>query len=166
MNTLNSRLPLWGNSLLALKTWWPVLLGLAVLYAPTYWMLAHGLWNSEEQAHGPIVLIVALFLIWQKRDIFLIDVSGQTTGLTISGGATKAATAVRPLRFYHLSAQRPGQAGPGQARPGSGGGPPPCPRPCRRPGCRRPPPRAGGPCRHPDPRRPNGVPQSPAPGPG
>lgn len=82
MNTLNSRLPLWGNSLLALKTWWPVLLGLAVLYAPTYWMLAHGLWNSEEQAHGPIVLIVALFLIWQKRDIFLIDVSGQTTGLT------------------------------------------------------------------------------------
>ena len=81
MNTLNSRLPLWGNSLLALKTWWPVLLGLAVLYAPTYWMLAHGLWNSEEQAHGPIVLIVALFLIWQKRDIFLIDVSGQTTDL-------------------------------------------------------------------------------------
>ena len=78
MNTLASRLPGWGNSLPFLKSWWPVLLGLVVLYAPTYWMLAHGLWNSEEQAHGPIVLIVALFLIWQKRNIFLHDVPGQT----------------------------------------------------------------------------------------
>ena len=78
MNTLTSRLPGWDNSLHILKTWWPVLLGLVVLYAPTYWMLAHGIWNSEEQAHGPIVLVVALFLIWQKRDIFLVDVSPQT----------------------------------------------------------------------------------------
>ena len=77
MNTLTSRVPGWGNSLIVLKTWWPVLLGLMVLYAPTYWMLAHGIWNSDEQAHGPIVLVVALFLIWQKRDIFLTDISGQ-----------------------------------------------------------------------------------------
>ena len=82
MNTLTSRLPGWENSLHILKTWWPVLLGLVVLYAPTYWMLAHGIWNSEEQAHGPIVLVVALFLIWQKRDIFLVDVSGQAAGPT------------------------------------------------------------------------------------
>jgi exosortase B len=45
------------------------MLGLLVLYVPTYWMLAHGLWNSEEQAHGPIVLLVALFLVWQKRAV-------------------------------------------------------------------------------------------------
>jgi exosortase B len=32
-------------------------------------MLAHGIWNSEEQAHGPIVLVVTLFLIWQKRAV-------------------------------------------------------------------------------------------------
>ncbi len=82
MNTLTYRLPGWENSLHILKTWWPVLLGLVVLYAPTYWMLAHGIWNSEEQAHGPIVLVVALFLIWQKRDIFLVDVSGQAAGPT------------------------------------------------------------------------------------
>lgn len=61
------------------------MLGLVVLYAPTYWMLAHGIWNTEEQAHGPIVLIVALFLIWQKRDILLIEVSDQTTDPTIKG---------------------------------------------------------------------------------
>lgn len=87
MKTLSSRLPGWGHSLGLLKTWWPVLLGLMVLYVPTYWMLAHGLWNTEEQAHGPIVLVVTLFLIWQKRDIFLIDVLGQSKGssATISG---------------------------------------------------------------------------------
>lgn len=89
MNTLTSRLPGWGNALPLLKTWWPVLLGLIVLYVPTYWMLAHGLWNSEEQAHGPIVLVVALFLIWQKRDIFLRDTPGRATGslATVSGWA-------------------------------------------------------------------------------
>jgi exosortase B len=54
-----------------LAVWWPVLLGLLVLYLPTYWELANGIWNTEEQAHGPIVLLVALYLIWQKREVLL-----------------------------------------------------------------------------------------------
>lgn len=54
-----------------LGAWWPVLAGLLVLYLPTYYDLANGIWNSEEHAHGPIVLAVALFLIWQARHIFL-----------------------------------------------------------------------------------------------
>ena len=58
------------DTLAPVKTWWPVIIGLLVLYVPTYWMLAHGMWNEEEHAHGPIVLVVALFLIWQQRDIF------------------------------------------------------------------------------------------------
>jgi exosortase B len=53
-----------------LKTWWPIIFGLLVLYVPTYWMLAHGIWNDDDHAHGPIVLVVALFLIWQQRGIF------------------------------------------------------------------------------------------------
>lgn len=72
MSTLATRAPA-IDPLGPLKTWWPILLGLLVLYVPTYWMLAHGLWNSEEQAHGPIVLIVALFLIWQQRAVFVTD---------------------------------------------------------------------------------------------
>ncbi len=58
-------------ALAPIKTWWPVLVGLLVLYVPTYWDLAHGIWNSEEYAHGPIVLVVALFLIWQQRAVFM-----------------------------------------------------------------------------------------------
>jgi exosortase B len=52
-----------------MRLWWPVLAGLAVLYLPTYYELANGIWNSEEQAHGPIVLVVALYLIWNKRAV-------------------------------------------------------------------------------------------------
>jgi hypothetical protein len=69
MNTLAPRASIL-DALAPLKVWWPVLLGLLALYVPTYWDLAHGLWNSEEQAHGPIVLAVALFLLWQKRAVF------------------------------------------------------------------------------------------------
>lgn len=72
MNTLAPRTSML-DALAPLKTWWPIILGLLVLYVPTYWMLAHGLWNTEEQAHGPIVLIVALFLIWQRRDVLMQD---------------------------------------------------------------------------------------------
>lgn len=67
MNTLAPRASAL-DALATLKAWWPVVLGLLVLYVPTYWMLAHGLWNSEDHAHGPIVLAVTLFLVWQKRD--------------------------------------------------------------------------------------------------
>jgi len=58
------------DSLAPLKAWWPAVLGLLVLYVPTYWTLAHGMWNEDDHAHGPIVLVVALYLIWQQRAVF------------------------------------------------------------------------------------------------
>jgi hypothetical protein len=72
------------DALAPLKAWWPIVLGLAVLYVPTYWMLAHGIWNSEEQAHGPIVLVVTLFLIWQQRAVFMVT-PPLTRGEVVSG---------------------------------------------------------------------------------
>lgn len=47
--------------------WLPLAIGLAVLYLPSWIGLARGLWQTDEQAHGPIVLAVALWLMWQKR---------------------------------------------------------------------------------------------------
>lgn len=67
MSTLASPAPQLQRSP-ALLAWWPIIAGLLALYGPTYWSLAHGIWNSEEQAHGPIVLLVALYLIWQRRE--------------------------------------------------------------------------------------------------
>lgn len=54
-----------------LKSAWPLVAGALILYLPTYWDLANGLWNTEEQAHGPIVLIVTLYLLWQQKDRLL-----------------------------------------------------------------------------------------------
>lgn len=45
--------------------WLFVALGLIALYIPSYWGLAHGLWQSDEQFHGPIILLVSFWLLWQ-----------------------------------------------------------------------------------------------------
>ena len=42
-------------------------LGLAVLYGPAYNELAHTIWASDEQGHGPIILAVATWLLYGKR---------------------------------------------------------------------------------------------------
>lgn len=69
-----------------LKAWWPIVIGLLVLYVPTYWMLAHGLWNSDDYAHGPIVLVVTLFLIWQQRAVFVREAGIEPTRLETAVG--------------------------------------------------------------------------------
>lgn len=45
--------------------WWPLLLGLAVLYIPTYVGLSQTIWAGSDSAHGPIVLAIILWLFWQ-----------------------------------------------------------------------------------------------------
>lgn len=50
----------------ALPEWWPVLLGLAVLFVPTFHDLFTGAWVGEEQGHGPIIFGLALWLIYRK----------------------------------------------------------------------------------------------------
>ena len=48
--------------------WLPIALGLAALYIPTYISLWNGVWNTEEQGHGPLILAVVAWIAWQKRD--------------------------------------------------------------------------------------------------
>ena len=50
-----------------LRRWLPVVLGLAVMYVPTYIDLARGLWRNEAEAHGPIILAVVAWLLWRLR---------------------------------------------------------------------------------------------------
>ncbi len=49
------------------KYWWPILLGLLVLYVPTYLTLADKFWPEEDNAHGPIILAIVLWLAWRNR---------------------------------------------------------------------------------------------------
>ena len=46
--------------------WLPVISGLAVLYLPTLTDLLNGIWATDQQAHGPIVLGIACWLIYRK----------------------------------------------------------------------------------------------------
>lgn len=40
--------------------------GLLALYVPTFWDLMHGIWATDQQGHGPIVLGIGLWLMWRK----------------------------------------------------------------------------------------------------
>ena len=51
--------------------WIPIAIGLAALYFPTYVRLWNGVWNSEEQGHGPLILAVVAWLIWQQRAVLV-----------------------------------------------------------------------------------------------
>lgn len=52
-----------------LTSWWPVVLGLLVLYVPTYISLVNTLWQQPENGHGPIVLIAVLWLISRRWNV-------------------------------------------------------------------------------------------------
>ena len=47
--------------------WAPVGLGLLVLFGPTFYDAATGFWQSDENAHGPIILAIIVWLIWKER---------------------------------------------------------------------------------------------------
>ncbi|WP_137938321.1 exosortase B [Chitinivorax sp. B] len=49
----------------------PLLAGSAVLFIPTYISLFNGLWQADEQAHGPIVLAMSIWLLWSRRETLL-----------------------------------------------------------------------------------------------
>ncbi len=39
-----------------------------VAYMPTYLTLAHGAWRTEQEGHGPLLMLAAAWLAWQRRD--------------------------------------------------------------------------------------------------
>ncbi|GAB2873017.1 exosortase [Pseudoduganella ginsengisoli] len=51
----------------SLPEWLPILLGMLAMFVPTFYDLLHdGAWATEEQAHGPIILGLSLWLLWRK----------------------------------------------------------------------------------------------------
>jgi exosortase B len=50
--------------------WLIALAGFAAMYLPVWWIAANGIWQTDDNGHGPIILAVALYLFWSKwRDI-------------------------------------------------------------------------------------------------
>lgn len=50
-----------------LPAWAVVLAGFAAMYAPVYWWAAQSIWASDDHAHGPVILLVAAWLLWRQR---------------------------------------------------------------------------------------------------
>ena len=72
-----------------LPEWWPILLGMLVMFAPTLYDLFNGLWATEEQMHGPIILALAIwfmFRLWpqmvEKCPIKPASIAGWTVFVT------------------------------------------------------------------------------------
>ena len=51
--------------------WLPVALGLAALYVPVFYEFSLGHWQSDDHAHGPIILAVIAWLFWRQKDALL-----------------------------------------------------------------------------------------------
>jgi exosortase B len=47
-----------------------VAIGLAVMFVPVFVKLAATVWNTDEQGHGPIILALVAWLLWQRREHF------------------------------------------------------------------------------------------------
>lgn len=51
--------------------WMVALAGFAAMYLPIYWWAFNTIWQSDDQAHGMIVLLVVGWLFWQQHRAIL-----------------------------------------------------------------------------------------------
>lgn len=47
--------------------WFLALGGFAAMYAPVYWWASQGIWQTDDQGHGPIIVAVLAWLFWGLR---------------------------------------------------------------------------------------------------
>jgi exosortase B len=70
-----------------LVEWLPVLAGLLILYVPAFLDLARTHWTRDDNAHGPIILAIVIWLIWGKRHDLLPPLNGRAVlpGISLLG---------------------------------------------------------------------------------
>ena len=50
------------------RAWLLAAFGFAVMYVPLYWWAANGIWQSDDHAHGALILAVMVWLFWGLRE--------------------------------------------------------------------------------------------------
>jgi exosortase B len=58
--------------------------GLLILYVPTFWSLSQEVWSTDEQGHGPIILAVSWWLLYQRRHAIAVLAPRPSVGLGAS----------------------------------------------------------------------------------
>jgi exosortase B len=71
--------------------------GLGLMFWPVFVKLANTVWNTDEQGHGPIIIAVAVWLLWQRRER-LIEAAAQSQ----PGGAFAWAWVLGALLVYFV----------------------------------------------------------------
>ena len=49
------------------RSWWIAIVGFAAMYLPVYWWAANTIWQSDDHAHGALILAVMVWLFWGLR---------------------------------------------------------------------------------------------------
>ena len=101
-------------------TWAPlvvVLLGWVAMFGPSYKGLADTIWASDAQGHGPIILAVAVWLLWQSwaHDWLFSDQDKWIVEKMVPGEEMLSRTDVGVIAFRRFAAQharRPPVASP------------------------------------------------------
>ncbi|HEX5539873.1 MAG TPA: exosortase, partial [Methylophilaceae bacterium] len=77
MSTTSTEIPILQKSLQP-NSWWlwlPVAIGLIAICLPSFISLAQTTWDTEENGHGPIILMIVIWLFWQKRHVLVGGIS-------------------------------------------------------------------------------------------
>lgn len=57
--------------------WFPIVVGLCILYLSSLYDLFTGIWSSDEQMHGPIVLGISVWLLFRNWNAMNVAAEGQ-----------------------------------------------------------------------------------------
>lgn len=94
-----------------IQRYWPLLLGLAALVIPSLLDLGSQVWSREWGAHGPIVLLTGLWLIWRQRQDLVINAAPGNPVLTAIGIAASLAAYVWGRAYDFISVEGAGLYG-------------------------------------------------------
>ena len=53
--------------------WLPIAAGLLLLYVPPFYEFATTIWQDDAHAHGPLILAVVVWLIWDQRTVIFAE---------------------------------------------------------------------------------------------
>ena len=101
------------RSRFAITPAWVVALGMALLAVPTIATLGEQVWSKESGAHGPIVLVTGLWLLWRKRDEMLAAAAPGSDWLTIPAMAASLALYIFGRAYDFISLEVVGLYGVG-----------------------------------------------------
>ncbi len=80
--------------------WLVAVAGFVAMFAPSWWQASQGLWRTDEFGHGPIILAIVVWLLWQRREALALTLNEPARWL---GGALFASGALLYLAGRTLS---------------------------------------------------------------